>query len=200
MSENPYEEALQKAQEELAKIEERREILLKTIQNLKALSGDELWELSPPPGYEPEGMTAEIRKILNLTLTHLNATQIRDALIQRGFNPTSKPKNLLIAVHTVLSRIENELDVIERDGKPAYKAKPTNVGMFANLGMVTDFTKTLETVRKQYDYSAMLANYEKQQKDLYRKISDMVKTYNLAGIPGLTPPPAAKVEDVDKKK
>jgi len=117
-----YKEALEQAQVELAMLEERRVALLKLIGNLKALSQDELYELTPPPGYEPEGMTAEIRKILALTTVHLTATQIRDSLIQRGF-ATSNPKNLLIAVHTVLGRIEDELDAIERDGKKAYKTR-----------------------------------------------------------------------------
>lgn len=117
-----YKEALEQAQTELRMLEERRANLLKLIVNLKALSQDELYELTPPPGYEPEGMTAEIRKVLNLTTAHLTATQIRDSLIQRGFSKAN-PKNLLIAVHTVLGRIEKELDVIERDGKSAFKSK-----------------------------------------------------------------------------
>jgi hypothetical protein len=117
-----YRDALIQAQTELAILEERRAILLKLIGDLKSLSQDELYELTPPPGYEPEGLTAEVRKILGLTTVHLTPVQIRDSLMQRGFSKAN-PKNLLIAVHTVLGRIEKELDAIERDGKSVYKAK-----------------------------------------------------------------------------
>ena len=50
----------------------------------------------------------------------MTPVQIRDALIARKF-PHTDSKNLLISVHTVLSRIESELDVIARDGKQAYR-------------------------------------------------------------------------------
>jgi hypothetical protein len=117
-----YKDALHAAQDELARLEARRVVLLQLIETLKTLSQSNTYELEPPPGYEPEGLTQEIRMIMGLTTAHLSATQIRDSLIQRGFK-TSNPKNFLISVHTVLGRIEDELDVITRDGKPAYKGK-----------------------------------------------------------------------------
>src|SRR5258708_35514062 len=121
-----YEQALHEAQAELARLEERREVLLRLIQNLKELSSREMYLLTPLPGYVPKGLTEEIKVIMTLTTVHLDAMQIRESLIVRGVTYTS-PRNLLINVHTVLGRIKDELDVIERDGKPAYKAKGTTM-------------------------------------------------------------------------
>jgi hypothetical protein len=118
-----YEDALHQAQAELEKLEERRANLLSLIKSLKLLSDDEAYELTPPPGYVPQGLTEEIRTILTLSVAHLDAMQIRDALILRGFKHTS-PRNLLINVHTVLGRIKNELDVVHRGGKPLFLRKP----------------------------------------------------------------------------
>src|SRR6476620_8404131 len=116
-----YTEALHQAQEELAYLEERRGILLRLIQGLRELSADDAYELTPPPGYVPKGLTEEIRTILTLTTVPLEPTQIRDSLITRNF-PHTSPKNLLINVHTVLGRIEDVLDVTEdENGKKRYK-------------------------------------------------------------------------------
>jgi hypothetical protein len=122
MSEDKYAEALHEAQAELAKLDERRQTLVRLISDLKALSGSDAYELTPPPGYVPKGLTEEIRTILNLTTVPLDPMQIRDSMLHRGFE-SSNPKNLLISVHTVLKRIEAELHKGERDGKPTYIAK-----------------------------------------------------------------------------
>jgi len=128
--EDKYKEALHQAQEELAQLEARRDALLRLIASLKELAENDRFpfELTPPPGYVPLGLTGEMRAILALTTDHLNAVQIRDVLVTRRF-PHSSSKNLLINVHTVLGRLQdtNELDVIERDGRPAYKAKPSSM-------------------------------------------------------------------------
>jgi len=118
-----YKDALHEAQEELDRIEQRRSVLLRLIQNLKELSEDDAYELMPPDGYVPQGLTEEIRTILGLTTVHLTPPEIRDSLINRGFKASS-PKNLLIGVHTVISRLfdARELDVADKDGKPAYRA------------------------------------------------------------------------------
>lgn len=118
-----YKEALHHAQAELATLEERRTALIRLIQSLKELSANDAYELTPPPGYVPKGLTEEIRAILTLTTVPLEPTQIRDSLISRGFEYSS-PKNLLINVHTVLGRIEDELDVNEElGGRKRYKMK-----------------------------------------------------------------------------
>jgi hypothetical protein len=118
-----YKDALRAAQEELQALEKRREVLLRFIEDARDLARVDRYELDPLPGYEPEGMTQEIRLILGLTTTPLTPTEIRDALVARGFKNESSPKNLLIAVHTVLSRIKDELETVERDGKTAYRGK-----------------------------------------------------------------------------
>lgn len=127
-----FTKAMQDAQAELSRLDDRRRKLLKVIEDLKELSGDDLLELTPPPGYEPEGMTAEVRKILTLSPVHLSAVQIRDTLLTRGFGD-KEPKTLLIAVHTVLTRIEKELDVDQHGEKPAYKIYQTFGGTLAAL-------------------------------------------------------------------
>ena len=154
-----YKDALHEAQAELARLDERRAVLLRLIQNLRELSTDELYELTPPPGYIPKGLTEEIRAIMALTTVPLDAVQIRDSLVMRGVEYKS-PKTLLVNVHTVLDRISDELDIVEReDGKRAYKAKansrlvdlvrawgnvperPTMLEMLAKLGDQPDDTK-----------------------------------------------------------
>jgi hypothetical protein len=120
-----YKQALHAAQEELYRLEERRIALIRLIETLSALSEDERFELTPPPGYIPQGLTDEVRTILGLTTVHLTPTEIRDSLIARGFKASSH-RNLLINVHTVLSRLYDarELDVVEKEkGKPAYKRR-----------------------------------------------------------------------------
>ncbi|MBZ5629444.1 MAG: hypothetical protein LAO06_11335 [Acidobacteriia bacterium] len=123
-----YIEALHQAQAEMARLEERRSVLLRLIANLKELAEQDdglAFELTPPPGYVPKGLTEEIRTVLSLTTVHLNPVQIRDVLIRRGVAHSS-PKNLLINVHTVLSRLHDarKLDVVKgADDKPAFKLK-----------------------------------------------------------------------------
>jgi len=146
-----YEEALQRAKKELESIEQRRLVLLELINVLKDLSGDELYELTPPPGYVPEGLTAEVRKILTQTTVHLTPTQIRGALIARGFK--HEPKNLLIAVHTVIGRIETELDVIQRDGRSVYRMKyqglPLEPDFVASSSQLSSEPPTREEVNRR---------------------------------------------------
>ena len=129
------------AQAELGQLEKRRETLLRLIESLRAASGDEHLELEPPPGYVPKGLTEEIRAILKLTTVHLDPVQIRDSLIRRGFTSMT-PRNLLISVHTVLSRLYDarELDVAEREGKPSYKKRRTIGDMIAEGATSDDAT------------------------------------------------------------
>lgn len=144
MTEDAYRQALHAAQSELARLEERRASLLRLIENLSAIAEEDQYELTPPPGYVPQGLTEEIRTILNLTTVPLWPTEIRDALITRGFKASS-PKNLLINVHTVISRLHDarELDPSDKDGKTAYKLKPTLYQLEALMGLTReDIPKT----------------------------------------------------------
>lgn len=166
---NPYDDALQKAQAELAEVEARRATLLKLIDNLKELARADMYELTPPPDYAPEGMTSEVRKILSLTMAHLSAVQIRDALIQRGFSEFKSPKNLLIAVHTVLGRIEKELDVIERDGKPAYKKKQVQLDK--------SFLAAIYGFRTEEEMKAAMVTFQNWQRQFAEQMANAAKAF-----------------------
>lgn len=180
-----YKDALHQAQEELAALEERRATLLRLIQNLKELSDDDKYELEPPPGYVPKGLTEEIRTILSLTTLPLDAVGIRDALIQRGFRYSS-PKNLLIGVHTVLGRIKDELDVIEQEaGKPTYKAKQRGM----TLG---------DLANPNLDLEKMVDVYKAEQERMAKMIAEMTNQH--AGALSALSGPKQPAEDVKKKK
>jgi hypothetical protein len=121
---NKYKDALAEAQTDLSRLEERRTSLLRLVDALKDLAQEE-------PGYpvqpaqtehESEALVQDIRVIMGHTTIHLTPTQIRDSLLQRGFK-TSNPKNLLMSVYGALGRLEDELDIGMRDGKPAYKGR-----------------------------------------------------------------------------
>jgi hypothetical protein len=73
--------------------------------------------------YVPEsfGLTDSVRQILSDTTVPLVPTQIRDALEAKGTTGSSS-KNLLINVHKVLERIDQELEkTTTPEGKTAYK-------------------------------------------------------------------------------
>ncbi len=67
-------------------------------------------------------MADHIRRMLQQTTIHLLPTQIRDSLIAAGVTGSS-PKNLLIGVHNVLSRLEPFLETSEINGRTAYRWK-----------------------------------------------------------------------------
>ncbi|OAI57613.1 hypothetical protein AYO50_01245 [Acidobacteria bacterium SCGC AG-212-P17] len=77
---------------------------------------------STPPDFEDLGFGQKVEVIMKQTPIHLFPTQIRDELVDKGTKGSS-PKNLLISIHNVLSRIEKSLDVKEIDGRSAYKWK-----------------------------------------------------------------------------
>jgi hypothetical protein len=174
-----YLQAIQKAQAELETLENRRVALLRFIDNARALCGEEFPELTPPPGYIPEGLTPEIRKILKTSAAHMTPVQIRDALVARNF-PHSGSKNLLISVHTVLGRIEDELDVLQRDGKSAYKMKYT-FGELAGL-----MSPTLEGIKNA---AKAVAESNTNTFETFAQMQDKVEAKKRQG--GLRPPPTA---------
>ena len=116
----------------LAQIPEEKKKLDDEIQAMKreligldqVLEGLEVMTSGPVPTPEPAGFTDKIRKLLSETSVPLVPTQIRDELEKSGVTGAS-PKNLLISVHTVLERIDDELEKVARasDGKIAYKRK-----------------------------------------------------------------------------
>jgi hypothetical protein len=128
------EEAEQRRKElhlRLAQIPDEKQKLEDEVQAIKReligldqiLEGLEVMTSGPVPAPEPAGFTDKIRKLLSETSIPLVPTQIRDALEQAGVTAASS-KHLLISVHTVLDRIDGELEKIKRnDGKIAYKRK-----------------------------------------------------------------------------
>jgi hypothetical protein len=123
-------DALQRRQElteRLTKILEERVALETEMEKKKRelaaidqiLEGLDLNESDAPLEGEPSGMADHIRRMLQQTPVHLLPTQIREALIAVGVTGSS-PKNLLIGVHNVLSRLDPFLETILINGRPAY--------------------------------------------------------------------------------
>jgi hypothetical protein len=127
------EDALRRRQElteRLTKIAEERVVLQTEMEQKQRelaaidqiLEGLDFYESDAPLEGEPSGMADHIRRILQQTPVHLLPTQIREALIAVGVTGSS-PKNLLIGVHNVISRLEAFLEMIEINGRPAYRWK-----------------------------------------------------------------------------
>lgn len=109
----------QQLEEESAQIKRELIGLEQILEGLDFMSND------TPPDLEEVGFTDQIRRILGTTSSYLVPTQIRDALQQAGVTGSS-PKNLLISVHTVLNRIQDELETTQTaEGKTAYRGKPS---------------------------------------------------------------------------
>ena len=79
------------------------------------------WVPKTPPEPEPAGFTDSVRLILQRSGTPLLPTEIRGALETLGIEGTS-PKNLLIHVHKVLSRLyrSGEVEQVPHDGRTGY--------------------------------------------------------------------------------
>jgi hypothetical protein len=117
-------ERLEQIASERKKLDEEESGIIKTftgldqiIEGVDFVTGDGI-----PADLEPIGFTDRIRKILSEASTPLAPTQIRDLLVAQG-QLASSSKNLLISVHTVLSRISDEIKKVEWDGKIAFVSK-----------------------------------------------------------------------------
>jgi hypothetical protein len=116
--------------ERLTKISEERVVLQTEMEQKQRelaaidqiLEGLDFYGSDVPLEGEPSGMADHIRRLLQQTPVHLLPTQIRDALTAVGITGSS-PKNLLIGVHNVLSRLELFLETTEINGRPAYRWK-----------------------------------------------------------------------------
>jgi hypothetical protein len=116
--------------ERLTKISEDRVILQTEMEKKQRelaaidqiLEGLDFYASDVPLEGEPSGMADHIRRLLQQTPVHLLPTQIRDALTAVGIMGSS-PKNLLIGVHNVLSRLEFFVETTEINGRPAYRWK-----------------------------------------------------------------------------
>ncbi len=129
--------------EEIAKLlSEREQVKREMIGLEQIIEGLEFAEGDFPIEAEPIGFTDRIRQILRNTSIPLVPTQIRDALQASGVQASS-PKTLLINVHTVLTRIDNELEkATTRDGKIGYAAKRT----LADIARATGERRGLDTL------------------------------------------------------
>jgi hypothetical protein len=133
-----YKNIKQVAEKRRDTLEERRGAIDKQLLELHAekqkiqreLAGlDEMLEsiefvINPdiPPDLESVGLTDQVRAIYQGSTAPLTPVEVRDLLLQSGVSASSA-KNLLISVHTVISReLEREtMKPVDRNGKPAYE-------------------------------------------------------------------------------
>ena len=111
---------ISKARKDLQEEMEEKQRELVAIEQI--LDGLDFLTSDAPLAGEPTGMADNIRRLLQQTPTPLLPVQIRDALIAVGITGSS-PKNLLIGVHNVLSRLELFLETAEVNNRAAYRWK-----------------------------------------------------------------------------
>lgn len=138
---------------EKKKLEDEVQTIKRELIGLdQVIDGLDVMTTGPIPTPEPAGFTDKIRKLLSETPVALTPVQIRDAL-EQGNVTASSSKNLLISVHTVLERIDSELDKIKRaDGKTAYKRKAP--WTYTDAG--TEWVRILAEATKKADEVATL--------------------------------------------
>lgn len=108
---------------EQEKLDEELESVTREINGLNLiLSGLEEVSDNRSPEVDVPGITDHIRKILQWSTVHLLPTQIRDSCESVGIKGSSS-KNLLITVHNVLDRLQPNLEMMEIQGKKAYRWK-----------------------------------------------------------------------------
>jgi hypothetical protein len=136
-----YEPWIKAAQERLAAIEQQKKILdaeasalRQSIENFKNLPTmpptSELSLTAYPPRVNrfadaDLGLTGAIRAALIANKGSFMApTEIRDAIVNRGFNFGDRP-NPMANVHQVLHRLvdQDQAETMEKDGKPVYRCK-----------------------------------------------------------------------------
>jgi hypothetical protein len=159
---------LAKAQRELRNLSEQREVLdrrikglVTVIDGLKMMANEEaISELIPViPAIERMGITDAVRYYLqDFSCGPVFPTEIRDAMIVSG--RTETPQDLLLAVHSVLSRMEKagEIEPVERDGKKAYLWVSVLKRAVERMGKLSDMNPTsrgalalLNTINSQPD-------------------------------------------------
>jgi len=111
-------------QQKIFEIEEKIEAIKDIFSGLEFLGNPES-KLRLPRRLDMEGLGLQeaILKALGLAQRPLSPVEIREVLTLSGVTATS-PKNLLIAIHTALGRMEDRLEKsVCHDGKPAYTIK-----------------------------------------------------------------------------
>lgn len=109
-------------------IEKRLAMVQQEIEGLRFLGNPEA-RLPLPPRVSELGLQNAVRLVLERAYPiPLPPTQIRNTLTDAGLIGSS-PKNLLISVHTVLTRIKSELiEIPQADGRTAYRLKDDPAG------------------------------------------------------------------------
>ncbi|HLK08911.1 MAG TPA: hypothetical protein VKV30_13235 [Candidatus Angelobacter sp.] len=106
--------------------EELQQIQVEMIALDQILEGLSYMETGgPPPDFEELGFRGQIEKILQLHVPkYLLPTEIREKLGAAGITG-STPRNLLISIHTILSRLDKDklIETTEQNGRTAYKWK-----------------------------------------------------------------------------
>jgi len=128
-------ERQQQIPQEIRKLHEESEFNKRQLIGIEQII-DGLSFMDSDAPYVPEsfGLTDSVRKILGETAVTLVPTQIRDTLEQRGIMGSTS-KNLLINVHKVIERIEDELDkTLTAEGKTAYRRREAWSPLLPMLG------------------------------------------------------------------
>jgi hypothetical protein len=118
--------------EEKASIDRQLEIIDQTIESLIFLGNPES-KMPLPLNINEMGLQDAVHSVFRRSYPiYLLPTDLRDTLVSAGtFGPSSK--NLLISIHTAISRMKNELEEESRPaGKTAYrwKAAKKKLGKF----------------------------------------------------------------------
>jgi hypothetical protein len=109
--------------EERASIDQQVEVIDQTIESLIFLGNPES-KMPLPHNMSEMGLQDAVRSIFRRSSPiYLLPTDVRDTLVSAGtFGPSSK--NLLISIHTAISRMKDELEEEARPGgKTAYRWK-----------------------------------------------------------------------------
>ena len=125
--------SLAEAERELIKLAAERDALdrringlVQVIDGLRLISSDvdSTTKLPlPPPNMEEVGITDAVRNyFIGYAAGPVFPVEIRDAVMAAGYSGNG-PQSVLLAVHSVLSRMERsgEVEQVERDGKNAYR-------------------------------------------------------------------------------
>lgn len=122
--------------QEKAAIERRIEVIDRTVESLIFL-GNPSSKMPLPARPNEMGLQEAVRSILRRAFpVPMLPTEVRDTLVSAGaFGPTSR--NLLIAIHTAISRIKDQLEEVPQpEGKKAYRWRIDEVPA-PDIGIVT---------------------------------------------------------------
>jgi hypothetical protein len=122
--------------EEKTAIERQIEVIERTVESLVFLGnpGD---KMPLPYRLNEMGLQAAVRTILPRAFpVPMLPTEVRDTLVSAGtYNPSYK--NLLVAVHTAIKRINDNLEEVpQHEGRMAYRWKMEDV-QAPDIGFVT---------------------------------------------------------------